>query len=51
MIAYRIPNLELNLLSVNVDHAGPELDPDGQVVNWLKSLVRELEKKTGLSNA
>ncbi len=46
MIAYCIPNLEFYLLSVDVDHAGTKLDPDGQVVDWLKSLVRELEKKT-----
>jgi hypothetical protein len=38
------------LFSLDVDHPGPELDPDGQIVHRLKPLVRELQQKAGLAN-
>ena len=46
----RVPNLELDLLPLNVDHPGPELNPDGQVVDWLEPLVCELEQQAGFTN-
>ncbi|VEU33529.1 unnamed protein product [Pseudo-nitzschia multistriata] len=47
----RIPDLQLHeFVTVQVHHSCTELDPDGQVVNWLESLVRELQQQTGLSN-
>jgi len=42
-VAYRVPDLELDLLALDVDHPGSELDPDRQVVNRLKPFVRELK--------
>jgi hypothetical protein len=43
--AHRVPNLQLYLLPVDVDHARPELHADSQVVDWLKALVGELEQE------
>lgn len=42
---YRVPDLQLDLLCVNVDHAGTELDSDGEVVHRLEALVRELQEQ------
>lgn len=41
-----VPNLKLNLLRVDIDHASSKLDANRQVVHWLKALVRELKKQT-----
>ena len=49
-ITYCVPNLELDLLPLYVDHPGPELYPDGEVVDWLEPLVCELEQEAGLAN-
>ena len=43
---YSIPDLELNEFVVDGDHPSPKLDTDGEVVDRLEPLVRELKKKT-----
>jgi hypothetical protein len=48
---HRVPNLQLDLLLVYVDHARPELDADGQVVHRLEALVGELQEQAGLAHA
>lgn len=40
--AYCVPNLQLDLLAINVDHARSKLNTDCQVVNRLEPLVCEL---------
>jgi hypothetical protein len=40
---YRVPDLQLDLLSINVDHSSTKLDADGKVMHRLEALVRELE--------
>lgn len=42
---YRIPYLKLDLLVVDVDHAGTEFNANCKVVNRLKPLVRELQQQ------
>uniref|UniRef100_A0A6B0UML4 Putative secreted protein n=1 Tax=Ixodes ricinus TaxID=34613 RepID=A0A6B0UML4_IXORI len=39
----RVPNLQLNLFPVDSDHAGSELDSNGQVMYGLETLVRKLQ--------
>jgi len=39
------------LFGVNGDHAGAELDADGEVVDGLEPLVCKLEQETGLAHA
>lgn len=48
---HRVPDLQLYLLAVYVDHARAELDADGQVMHGLEALVRELEQQAGLAHA
>jgi hypothetical protein len=43
--AHRVPDLQLYLLAVNVDHARAKLYADGQVVHGLEALVRELQQQ------
>ena len=43
-LAGRVPNLELDVPSVNANHARPELHAYGQVVHRLETLVGELEE-------
>jgi hypothetical protein len=47
----RVPNLELDGLVVDGDHAGAELDADGEVVHGLEPLVRELQQQARLPHA
>ena len=47
---YRVPDLKFNLESINWNHAGAKLNPDGQIVHGLKPLVCELEQKTRLAH-
>jgi hypothetical protein len=49
--AHRVPNLQLDLLAVDVYHPSAELNANGQVVHWLKALVSELEQQTRLAHA
>ncbi len=49
--SYSVPDLQLDLLPLDVDHPGAELHPDGQVVHRLEALVRELQEEAGLANA
>ena len=46
----RVPNLELDLLPLDVDHASTELDADGEIVHRLEPLVRELEQQARLAH-
>jgi hypothetical protein len=41
----RVPNLELDELLLDVDHTSPKLYPNGKIMDWLESLIRELEQK------
>jgi hypothetical protein len=50
MYAHRIPYLKLNLLRIDVDHAGSKLDANGQVMNGLEALVCELQQEAGFAN-
>ena len=43
--AHRVPNLQLDLFAVNVDHACAKLDANGEIVNRLKPLVRKLQQQ------
>ena len=47
---HRVPDLKLDLLPLDVDHPGPELDPDGEVVDRLEPLVRELQQEARLAH-
>ena len=47
----RVPNLELDGLVVDGDHAGAELDADGEVVHGLEPLVGELQQQARLPHA
>lgn len=49
--AYRVPNLQLDLFVLNVDHARAELDADCQIMHGLEALVRELQQQTRLADA
>jgi len=42
---HRIPDLELDLFVVCLDHARTELNPDGEVVYRLEALVGELKQE------
>jgi hypothetical protein len=48
-IAHRIPDLQLYLFAVNVHHPGPELNSNGQVMNWLEAFVSELKEQAALA--
>lgn len=41
-ITHCIPNLQLDSLVFDVDHARPKLDPNSEVMNRLKPFVGEL---------
>lgn len=51
LLTSRIPDLQFDLLALDVDHAGPELHPDGEVVDRLEPLVCELKQQAGLAHA
>lgn len=42
---HRIPDLQLDLLAVNVDHAGPKLHTNCQVMDGLEPFVSKLQQK------
>ena len=50
LLARRVPDLQLDVLLLDLDCAGAELDTDGQVVLLAEPLVRELEQQAGLSD-
>jgi len=51
LLTRRVPDLELDLLGVDGDHAGPELHSNGEVVHGLEALVGELQQKARLAHA
>lgn len=48
---HRVPDLQLDLLVLDVDHARAELDADREVVHRLEALVRELQQQARLAHA
>ena len=46
----RVPDLQFDLFPLDVDHAGPELDHNGEVVHRLEPLVCELQEQAGLAH-
>jgi len=40
---YCVPDLQLYLLAINVDHACTKLHADCEIMHWLKPLVCELQ--------
>eukprot|EP00227_Mantoniella_beaufortii_P021557 CAMPEP_0197591626 /NCGR_PEP_ID=MMETSP1326-20131121/13819_1 /TAXON_ID=1155430 /ORGANISM="Genus nov. species nov., Strain RCC2288" /LENGTH=295 /DNA_ID=CAMNT_0043157157 /DNA_START=218 /DNA_END=1100 /DNA_ORIENTATION=+ len=51
LLPRRVPDLQLDLLVVDGDHAAAELHADGQVVHVLEPLVRELQQQARLAHA
>lgn len=50
LLSCRVPNLKLDLLSFNVDHAGPEFYSYGEVVDRLEPFVGELKQEARFAN-
>ena len=48
---HSVPDLQLDLLVVDGDHACAELDADREVVHLLEALVGELQQQARLSHA
>src|SRR2546421_454630 len=46
-----VPDLELNILAVQVDYTRSELDTDGNIVHALEALVGELQQDEALADA
>ncbi len=44
LLAGRVPDLELDLFALDVDHPSAKLDADRQIVNGLESLVSKLKQ-------
>jgi hypothetical protein len=44
-MAYRVPDLELDLLAVYLNHTSSKLHTNGQVMHRLESLVRKLQQQ------
>lgn len=49
-LARRVPDLQLDGLVVDRDHASPEFDANSQIMDGLKPLVRELQQQARLPN-
>jgi len=45
LLTSSVPNLKLDGLVINSDHASSELDANGEVMHWLEPLVRKLQQK------
>ena len=50
LLAGRVPNLQLDVLLLDLDRAGTKLDANGQVVLLTEPLVCELEEQAGLAD-
>ena len=48
---HRVPDLQLDLFALDVDHPGAELDTNGEIMNWLKPFISELKQQTRLANS
>ena len=48
--AHCVPNLELNLFAIYLNHACSKLHTDCEIMDGLKSLVCELKKQTRLAH-
>lgn len=42
---HRVPNLQLDLLAIDIDHSSPKLHTNGEIVHRLEALVSELEEE------
>lgn len=47
---HRVPDLQLDLLAIYVDHARPKLHANSEVVHWLEPLVCELQQQARLAH-
>lgn len=50
LLACCVPNLQLNLFTVDGNHASAEFHADCEIVHGLEALVGELEQQTGLAD-
>ena len=48
---YRVPNLKLDCLIVDLHSTRPKLDTNGEIVRRLKPLVSELQQEARLADA
>ena len=48
--AHRVPNLQLDVLVVDLNRAGSEFDANRQIVLLTEALVCELEEQAGLAD-
>ena len=48
--AHGIPNLELDLLAVYLNHTSSEFNANGEIMDWLEPLVSELKKQARLAH-
>ena len=48
---HRVPDLQLDLLVADLDHACPKLHTNRQVVHGLEALVGELQQQAALADA
>lgn len=51
LTTHRVPDLQLHVLVVDLDHASPKLHANRQVVHGLEALVRELQQQARLAHA
>lgn len=50
LLAGRVPNLQFDVLLLDLDRAGSKLDANGQVVLLTEPLICELEEQAGLAD-
>ena len=50
-VAYRVPDLQLDLFVVYGNHAGAKFHTNGEVVHGLEALVRELKEQARFADA
>ena len=48
---HRVPDLQLDLFALDVDHPGAELNTNREIMNWLKPFISELKQQTRLANS
>ena len=47
---YSVPDLELDVFAVNIDHSSAEFDSNGDFMFLSESLVDELKEKAGFAD-
>lgn len=48
---YRVPDLQLDLMTVDGDQSGTKLHSNREVMHWLEAFVCELEQQAALAHA